>query len=111
MSESNSANAPALRRLNTNLITIVAVVLFLSLFFMCLISAASVVAIQQRIITAPTVSLRLGGLEVAAPCPPQGFICDESTPFFAVWVGRDRPDGSTNYKEIFFMYLGKLRKP
>jgi hypothetical protein len=109
MSEPTPAHGP--RRLNTSLIAIAAIVLFVSLFFVCLIGTAGVVAIQQRVITAPNMSVRLGGLELAAPCPPQGFICDKSTPFFAVWVGRDRPDGSTNYKEIFFMYLSKLRKP
>jgi hypothetical protein len=99
------------RRLNLNVVLIVATVLFVAVFFVCLMGAASAVAIQQRVITAPNISLRLGGLEIAAPCPPQGFICDESTPFFAVWLGRDRPDGTVNYKEIFFMYLSKMRKP
>lgn len=109
MAESNRSYTS--RRINTNAITLVVTVVFLSFFFICLMGAAGMVAIQQRVIKAPQVSVRLGGLELAAPCPPQGFICDESTPYFAVWVGRDRPDGTTNYKEIFFMYLGRLRKP
>jgi len=106
-----SSRSSGSRRLNLNVVMIVAIVLLVGVFFVCLMGAAGAVAIQQRVITAPSVSLRLGGLTVAAPCPPQGFICDESTPFFAVWLGRDRADGSVNYKEIFFMYLSKMRKP
>jgi hypothetical protein len=65
----------------------------------------SVVAIQQRMIPPPSFAVRLGSVEIAAPCPPRVFICDESTPFYAVWRGDDEPDGSITYRQLFFMYL------
>ena len=73
----------------------------------CLLSA---VAIQQRVLPPPAFAARLGRVEIAAPCPPQTFICDESTPFYAIWRGDIQPDGTIRYRELFFMYLRPTRR-
>jgi hypothetical protein len=62
-------------------------------------------AVQQRVLTPPPLVLRLGHTEFAAPCPPRVFVCDASTPWYAIWRGEDQPDGSITYRQLFFMYL------
>ncbi len=59
--------------------------------------------IQRRMVAPPAFALRVGRYELVAPCP-KNVICDVDTPFFGVWLGRERADGSMNYKSVFFMY-------
>ena len=72
----------------------------------CLVSA---VAIQQRVIPPPSFALRLGRVEIIAPCP-RGILCDQSTPFYAIWQGEVQPNGSIQYRELFFVYLKPTRR-
>jgi hypothetical protein len=32
-------------------------------------------------------------------------VCDEATPWYAIWWGEYRPDGSVRYEQVFFTYL------
>jgi hypothetical protein len=70
----------------------------------------SVVAIQQRVIAPPRFAMRVGSVELAAPCPTRGFICDASLPWYAIWRGDDQPDGSTTYRQLYFIYLKSARR-
>ena len=63
-----------------------------------------VVAVHQRLIAPPAFAVRLGRYELRAPCP-RGILCDEFTPFYALWWGEPQPDGSIQYQELFFVYL------
>lgn len=78
------------------------------LLFTCLLSA---VAVHQRFIPPPAFAVRLGPVELAAPCPPQMSVCDESTPFYALWHGVELPDGTMRYRYLFFVYLAPARRP
>jgi hypothetical protein len=69
----------------------------------------SLVAIQQRVIAPPAFAFRLGNVEFAAPCPTRVFICDEGTPWYAIWRTEDMPDGKTIGRQLFFMYLRPKR--
>src|SRR5262245_50250498 len=69
----------------------------------------SLLAIQQRVITPPAFAIRIGNVEFAAPCPTRVFICDEGTPWYAIWRTEDMPDGSTIGRQLFFMYLRPKR--
>jgi hypothetical protein len=63
-------------------------------------------AIQLRLIVPPAFAIHLGGLELAAPCPPHlGKQCGQGLPYYAIWQGRPQPDGTTNYRLIYFTYL------
>ena len=70
----------------------------------------SVVAIQHRLIAPPHISVRVGSVEIAAPCPAQGFICDHPLPWYAIWRGDDQPDGSITYRQLYFIYLKPVRR-
>jgi hypothetical protein len=70
----------------------------------------SVVAIQQRVIEPPRFAVRFGSVEIAAPCPAQGFICDGPLPWYAIWWGDDQPDGSITYRQLYFIYLKPYRR-
>ena len=70
----------------------------------------SVVAIQQRVIAPPHFAVRVGNIEIAAPCPPRALICDGPLPWYAVWWGDDQPDGSITYRQIYFIYLKSNRR-
>jgi hypothetical protein len=69
----------------------------------------SLLAIQQRVIAPPAFAFRIGNVEIAAPCPTRVFICDEGTPWYAIWRTEDMPDGSIIGRQIFFMYLRPKR--
>jgi hypothetical protein len=63
-------------------------------------------AMHRGLIPPPAFALRLGGLELAAPCPPHlGSQCGHGLPYYAIWRGHPQPDGSTTYKLIYFTYL------
>jgi hypothetical protein len=70
----------------------------------------SVIAVQQRVIEPPRFALRVGSVEIAAPCPAQGFICDGPLPWYAIWWGDDQPDGSITYRQLYFIYLKSNRQ-
>lgn len=82
--------------------------LLLFLLLACLLSA---VGVHQRLIPPPAFAVRLGPVEFAAPCPPQMSVCDESTPFYALWHGVELPDGTMRYRYLFFVYLAPERRP
>src|SRR5690349_13422974 len=67
-------------------------------------------AIQHRLIVPPHFSVRFRSVEIAAPCPSRGFICDEPLPWYAVWRGDDQPDGSITYRQLYFIYLKPVRR-
>lgn len=63
-------------------------------------------AIERRLLDPPAFSLRIGDQELAAPCPPpMAQHCGQGLPYYAVWRGVRRPDGTTNYRLIYFAYL------
>lgn len=64
-----------------------------------------ILAVQQRAIAPPTFAFNLGKVEFAAPCPTRGFICHQPLPWYAIWRGDPEPDGTTTYRQLFFMYL------
>jgi hypothetical protein len=66
-------------------------------------------AVQHRVIGPPRFAFRLGAVEVISPCPRQ-VPCDESTPYFGVWLGDEQPDGSRAYRHLFFMYRKPVRR-
>ena len=88
-----------------------AVVLGLTLALVLLLAACpmSLLAIQQRVIAPPAFAFRLGNVEFAAPCPTREFICDEGTPWYAIWRTEDMADGTTIGRQLFFMYLRPKR--
>jgi hypothetical protein len=69
----------------------------------------SIVAIQQRVIAPPRFAVRIGTVELAAPCPPRALICDGPLPWYAIWWGDDQPDGSITYQQLYFIYLKPAR--
>jgi hypothetical protein len=108
MPEPNSANLRQSRRWHqTGLI-----VLSLGVTLGLLLAACplSIVAIQQRVIAPPRFAVRVGSVEIAAPCPARGFICDGSLPWYAIWWGDDQPDGSITYRQLYFIYLKPARR-
>lgn len=70
----------------------------------------SLVAVQQRLIRPPQFAFTIGGVDFSAPCPTRGLICDDGTPWYAVWRGDVEPDGSITYRQLFFMYLRPYRR-
>jgi hypothetical protein len=67
-------------------------------------------AIQHRLIEPPHFSVRFRSVEIAAPCPRRGFVCDHPLPWYAIWWGDDQPDGSITYRQLYFIYLKPLRR-
>lgn len=88
-----------------------AVIIGLSLFivFLLLVCLVSAVAVHQRFIPPPAFAIHLGPVEFAAPCPPPMSVCDESTPFYALWHGVEQPNGTMRYHYLFFIYLAPER--
>jgi len=75
----------------------------------CLLGLAGLgLAVQQRALELPRFAVRIGALSVMAPCPPP-YDCDTRLNYYAVWRGRDLPNGDTHYDEVFFTYLPKRR--
>ncbi|HLE29938.1 MAG TPA: hypothetical protein VI793_17560 [Anaerolineales bacterium] len=105
MPESNATHPHPSHWLPQALVIGLSVTLVL-LLVACLVSA---VAIQQRVIPPPSFALRLGRVEIIAPCP-RGILCDQSTPFYAIWQGEVQPNGSIQYRELFFVYLKPTRR-
>ena len=68
-----------------------------------------VVAVQQRVIEPPRFAVRVGSVEIAAPCPARGFECTGPLPWYAIWWGDDQPDGSITYRQLYFIYLKSNR--
>lgn len=63
-------------------------------------------ALSRRLIAPPAFALRLGDLELAAPCPPRmAHRCGQGLPYYAVWRGERQGDGSITYHLIYFAYL------
>jgi hypothetical protein len=78
----------------------------------CLLLAAcplGAIAIHQRVLPPPKFSLRIGNQELVGPCPARMPVCDEATPWYAIWWGEHRPDG-VRYEQIFFTYLRPLKR-
>lgn len=88
-------------------------VIGLSLLVVVLLLACglSAVAVHQRLLPPPAFAVQLGPMVLAAPCPPEMTVCDDSTPFFAVWHGVRQPDGKMRYRHLFFVYLATERRP
>ena len=88
-----------------------ALVLGVALMLGLLLAACplSLLAVQQRVIAPPAFAFRVGNVEFAAPCPTREFICDEGTPWYAIWRTEDMPDGKTIGRQLFFMYLRPKR--
>ena len=107
MSESHSTDQRHRRRHPIGLI-----ILSLSVTLGLLMAACplSIVAVQQRVIAPPRFAVRFGSVEIAAPCPAQGVICDEPMPWYAIWWGDDQPDGSITYRQLYFIYLKSYRQ-
>lgn len=76
-----------------------------------LLAVGVVVGVEWRVLPPPAFTLKAGPYELSAPCPSRGIICDAGTPFYAVWVGTPQRDGSTQFREIYFMYLQRARQP
>ena len=71
----------------------------------------SIVAMQNRVLTPPTFAFRIGSVEFAAPCPARRrLVCEQPLPWYAIWRGDAEPDGSTTYRQIFFIYLKPDRR-
>jgi len=69
----------------------------------CLLGVAGY---KQRLLSPPSFVVRIGQVEYSAPCPARGLICSKSPPFYAIWRAEEQPDGSINYRELFFIYRG-----
>jgi hypothetical protein len=61
-------------------------------------------AAQRGLVRPPSFTLAIGPMELAAPCPPP-ISCDSSVPYYALWHGTRHPDGSINYRLLYFTYL------
>ncbi len=64
-------------------------------------------ALHQGWMHPPPFSVKVGRIELSAPCPAQGFDCDGKLPYYAVWRGDPQPDGSTRYRLVYFTYLNR----
>ena|SRR5690348_4251891 len=99
------ADKPSSHRLAQAAIILVSLLLVLS----AVACALSVVGVRQGALELPAFSLRMGHLELTAPCPAI-FGCDIHLPYYAVWFGHDLPDGSVQYQQLYFVWLPK-KKP
>lgn len=66
-------------------------------------------AVYHRVLPPPAFSVRLGDVEIAAPCPPSEIVCEKYPAFFAVWQGTLQPGGSMKYRLRWFVYLSPKR--
>ena len=105
---SNSADARPSRRQHQ--LALIGLSLCVSLGLLLAACPLGIAAIQQRVIAPPRFAVRVGNVEIAAPCPAQGFICDEPLPWYAIWWGDDQPDGSITYRQLYFIYLKPVRR-
>jgi hypothetical protein len=64
----------------------------------------SLLAVQRGLVRPPGFAVAIGPIELAAPCPPL-MGCDSSVPYYALWHGTRHPDGSINYRLLYFTYL------
>jgi hypothetical protein len=64
-------------------------------------------ALYQGWLHPPAFSVKLGRVELSAPCPAQGFDCEPKQPYYAVWRGDPQPDGSIRYRLVYFTYLNR----
>jgi hypothetical protein len=64
-------------------------------------------AVYHRAVPPPAFSVRLGAVEIAAPCPPSALQCEKYPAFYAVWRGDLQPNGTMQYKLIWFEYLSR----
>ena len=71
----------------------------------CAVLPLGAMAVYERVIPPPAFSVRVAGVEFAAPCPPSEFTCEEYPAFFALWRGDPQPDGSVLYRQLWFVYL------
>ena len=70
---------------------------------------ALAVAIQQRLVEPPHFALRVGHVYLSAPCPAPTLVCDTGLNYYAVWRGRDLPDGRIHFDQIYYTELPKKR--
>jgi hypothetical protein len=85
------------------LAAIVTVCLLLTLSMAaCLLSVA---AVYERILPPPTFTVHIGSVEFDAPCPNLGISCDTNLPYYSIWRGDPRPNGLTQFHELFFVWL------
>ncbi len=108
MTEPNSADLRHSRRRHQT--GLIGLSLCVTLGLLLVACPFSVVAIQQRVIAPPRFAVRVGSVEIAAPCPARGFICDGPLSWYAVWWGDDQPDGSITYRQLYFIYLKPARR-
>ena len=80
-----------------------------SLLAALLVAGAALVAlaVHDGRLHPPPFSVKVGRIELSAPCPAQGFDCDPALPYYAVWRGDPQPDGTTQYRLLYFAYLKK----
>jgi len=81
----------------------------LALAGLCAGVGLSGLAVYHRILPPPAFSVRLGDVEIAAPCPPSEIVCEKYPAFFAVWRGARQPSGSMKYRLMWFVYLSPKR--
>jgi hypothetical protein len=62
-------------------------------------------ALREGRLHPPPFEVKLGRVELSAPCPMQGFDCDPTLPYYAIWRGDGQPDGSIRYRLLYFTYL------
>ncbi|MEP7359609.1 MAG: hypothetical protein ABI847_20320 [Anaerolineales bacterium] len=68
---------------------------------------AAALALHQGWLHPPPFEVKVGRVEFSAPCPAQGFDCDPTLPYYAVWRGDPQPDGTIRYRLLYFSYLNK----
>ncbi|HEX5688703.1 MAG TPA: hypothetical protein VFX76_01820 [Roseiflexaceae bacterium] len=89
---------------------VVFVAMGLVIFLLLAACPLGALGVHQRVIPPPSFSLRIGNRELVGPCPARLPVCDETTPWYAIWWGEHRPDGGVRYKQIFFAYLRPLKR-
>ena len=68
---------------------------------------AGALALHQGWLHPPPCSVKVGRIELSAPCPARGFHCDPKLPYYAIWRGDPQPDGSIRYRLVYFTYLNR----
>ena len=84
-------------------VLVIAASLLLVLFMLGV--GALALAIQQRVLQPPPFALHVGQLYLTAPCPTPTQVCDPQENYYAIWRGRDLPNGHIHFDEIYFVYL------
>ena len=100
----NPADKPPSHRLALTAIIVASLALVLA----ALACVAGVFSLGQGYVELPPLSVRLGHLELAAPCP-QVMNCDIHLPYYAIWFGHDLPNGSVQYEQLYFVWLVKKK--